>query len=956
MNGKKMAVLSAIFTLCAILATSGTVSACFTTYVSCEGKTTGAWAGDYGGVPYKSLDLDPVTVANSGVHSYDIVIKCSGGCENSGVNLFFFIWYPEGEPSGWSAVLTDSADGSGTNLHGKTIFWAKSTWYTADKHAYLKVTAPASGSSTAKINVKLWINGTSPANERCHCDVKTITQVGGGGPSGPSITVTSPNGGEKWEVGTTHPVTWTATGGTGTIKVKLELSTTGNSGPWTTIADDEDNDGSFTWTVPNSPSTNCFIRATATDSASPPATGTDLSNAAFEITPPAIPIPKVTVTSPIAGDEWEKLSTHDITWTANDGTGTLTIDIQYSTTGMAGPWATIATGETNDGKYSWTLPATVSDNCLVKVIATDTNSQKGEGISGQFKITHPPLNVKVVSPNGGEIWLVGDKKDITWTATGGSGSTTINIEFSTNGGATFESIVTGEANDGAYTWTVPNKPSTDCIVRVIAMDPLVTMESDESDTKFTIRLDTEKPSIEMLSPIGGEKWSIGTQHEINWNAYGGTGELTIKIEYSTSGNGGPWTQIATGEPNDGSFTWTVPNSPSTNCYIKITVKDSAVIPHERSTMNSLPFTITSKSIPQIRVTSPNGGEQLTVGSQHEITWDSLGGTGILKVKIEYSISGPTGPWEVIADNAPDTKKYTWDVPYKPTVNGYIRIMATDEASPPETSFDMNNAPFTITQWIVPRITVLSPNGGEKWEAGTQKEIKWDASGGTGGLKISLKYSTKGAGGPYLPIISNQDNTGSYIWTVPNEPSTTCYIQAFVEDSANPPQSSMDISNAAFEITGATKGMITGVVKNTAGKALKDVTINVFNQNVIVHTTKTIVDGSYTIQIAPGTYQINATADGYYASEKVTVTVKAGQETTQNFQMKPFQSEKTHDDEWIDDFIDINNPMFLGIIIAVLLLVLLPIIAVAASRRRKKGGPQQQWTQHNAVQPPPPPSR
>ena len=101
--------------------------------------------------------------------------------------------------------------------------------------------------------------------------------------------------------------------------------------------------------------------------------------------------------------------------------------------------------------------------------------------------TTPPT-VTVTSPNGGENWPVGTSQTITWTASDNSGVvTSIDIYYSTNGGATYPyTIATGETNDGAYTWTVPNTPSTTCRVKVVAHDAAGNIGEDESDADFTI--------------------------------------------------------------------------------------------------------------------------------------------------------------------------------------------------------------------------------------------------------------------------------------------------------------------------------------------------------------------------------------------------------------------------------------------------------------------------------------
>ena len=65
----------------------------------------------------------------------------------------------------------------------------------------------------------------------------------------PSITVLSPNGGEKWKHGTRHTISWKSTGSTGD-HVKIELLKSGSSNR--VISSRTDNDGSFSWTILNS--------------------------------------------------------------------------------------------------------------------------------------------------------------------------------------------------------------------------------------------------------------------------------------------------------------------------------------------------------------------------------------------------------------------------------------------------------------------------------------------------------------------------------------------------------------------------------------------------------------------------------------------------------------------------------------------------------------------------------
>lgn len=99
----------------------------------------------------------------------------------------------------------------------------------------------------------------------------------------------------------------------------------------------------------------------------------------------------------------------------------------------------------------------------------------------------------------------------------------------------------------------------------------------------------------------------------------------------------------------------------------------------------------------------------------------------------------------------------------------------------------------------PVITVSTPNGGEGYGIGTVRAIEWTASGGTGTLIVDLEYSTTGASGPWKPVASGLPDTGIYNWTVPNTPSTNCYIRAKVTDSDKPLDNYTDTSDNAFTI-------------------------------------------------------------------------------------------------------------------------------------------------------------
>ncbi len=174
--------------------------------------------------------------------------------------------------------------------------------------------------------------------------------------------------------------------------------------------------------------------------------------------------------------------------------------------------------------------------------------------------------VTVTSPNGGESWVIGSSHTISWSSTGLVGN--LNIDYSIDSGASWISIAADESNDGSYSWTVPDSVSASCLVRVQESDG---SPSDTSDAAFTISLEAQE-SLTVTAPNGGESWGIGSSKTVSWSSTGAVGNLDI--DYSVD-NGLNWTNIALGETNDGSYTWTVPDNASTSCLLRIQDEDGS---------------------------------------------------------------------------------------------------------------------------------------------------------------------------------------------------------------------------------------------------------------------------------------------------------------------------------------------------------------------------------------------
>jgi hypothetical protein len=87
--------------------------------------------------------------------------------------------------------------------------------------------------------------------------------------------------------------------------------------------------------------------------------------------------PEVTVVYPNGGETVEAGDTLDLQWVATDNVGVDSISIFYSTN-AGSDYSQICGAEPNDSLYEWIVPSTLSDSCLVKVVAYDPSLLTGE--------------------------------------------------------------------------------------------------------------------------------------------------------------------------------------------------------------------------------------------------------------------------------------------------------------------------------------------------------------------------------------------------------------------------------------------------------------------------------------------------------------------------------------------------------------------------------------------------
>jgi hypothetical protein len=226
----------------------------------------------------------------------------------------------------------------------------------------------------------------------------------------PSITVTSPNGGETWAAGSTQTIRWAYTLDPG-ASVKIDLLKGGvvdqTITPSTSIG--SNGSGSYAWTVPASQQAGSDYRIKVTSTSNSAYTDTSNNDVAI--------VAVITVTSPNGGERWPVGSVQTICWTYTGDPGA-SVKIDLLKGGVVNQTITSSTsvGSNGSGSYSWTVPASQQAGSDYRIRVTSTSNNTCTDTSDS-NMTIVPVNLSewpnAVSFANSDPWLAEHHDEIS---------------------------------------------------------------------------------------------------------------------------------------------------------------------------------------------------------------------------------------------------------------------------------------------------------------------------------------------------------------------------------------------------------------------------------------------------------------------------------------------------------------------------------------------------------------
>ena len=614
----------------------------------------------------------------------------------------------------------------------------------------------------------------------------------------PQVTVLTPNGGEVIRAGSRFRIQWQSSDDLQVASHDLLLSLDGlkSFAPLPDAAGQKTSglpgdQQFFDWEVPfDLQTTQGRVCVRARDVAGNELQ--DCNDANFTILQVQ---PSVRVLSPNGGEILTGGSRVTIRWTVSDGI--VEQEILLSLDGGASFPLTIASGLSGSAQsFDWTVPTTLSTRQgRIRVIAQDAAGRIATDDSdGDFIIDSRSPTVRVIVPNGGEVFRGGDTFRILWEASDDVRVISQLVQLSTDGGANYETIARLDGEARSFEWLVPRTLFTTAgRIRVIAQDEAGKASQDDSDGDFVITPDeVEPPAVRVISPNGGERIAAESTFMIRWESTDNVAVAYCDVLLSTDG-GATFNAIALrlrGNPQ--SYEWVVPDIETTQAQVGVRCQDYAGnYSQDASDFN---FTI-YRVVPSVRVVAPNGGEVILGGSTYTIRWASS--DGVVSQDILLSLDGgATFPIVIASGLAAEVQSYEWSVPTTvSTARGRIRVVAYNARG--HFGWDDSDGDFIIDSRS-PTVRVIVPNGGEVFRGGDVFEILWEASDDTRVVRQTIQLSTDG-GATYTDIVTlDGDDPTAFRWKVPLTLVTERgRIRVVVEDIAG--KVSQDASDADFSV-------------------------------------------------------------------------------------------------------------------------------------------------------------
>ncbi|MFY9224845.1 MAG: hypothetical protein WAQ98_19390 [Blastocatellia bacterium] len=316
----------------------------------------------------------------------------------------------------------------------------------------------------------------------------------------------------------------------------------------------------------------------------------------------------------------------------------------------------------------------------------------GLAISGDFTLGQSPT-LTTISPSAGDNLFANQQIQINWQTTVAPQSYSLashKVELSTNGGQSFTVIPGAEelpADARSFTWTVPNIQSANAQIRVSTVD-LGARRATSTTGTFSILqsapIDTQAPTVNFNSPVGGESFTSGSNLAIAWVSSDNIAVTSQDLSLSLDGGQTFPITIASGLAGSvQSFSFPIPENLATNqARLRLVVRDMAGNIGQSTTASNFTIAQAIDSIaPTVTISQPTSNSNVIAGSPIQVNWISTDNRAVISQALLLSLNGGQSFTTVASFGANDSSFLLNNINglSLTTPQAIVRITATDQA-------------------------------------------------------------------------------------------------------------------------------------------------------------------------------------------------------------------------------------------------------------------------------------
>ncbi len=588
-----------------------------------------------------------------------------------------------------------------------------------------------------------------------------------------SNAIIQPNGGEKWAVGTSHLITWTNY----VTKAAIQLSTDGGKTFTTLTGADSISGSTFTWNIPTSQtlSDSCLIKLVQVHDTSVYVESDSLFSIVATPASGAITLLQPSDT----GIHWKVGTEHLISWSDNFVDSVKVVLLRKNKVLNTDTiFDTLSTNAYGSG-YGWTIADTIPFDSTYKIaVYNAVDSTIADTSANYFTIdsitagdtTSVAKTITLVQPNGAERWAWNTEHLISWYD---NFSDPVKIALWHNG--SFVQVLAESVSGNGYAWTVPDSIPADTGYQVKVMNTADTTIADTSNATFSILTTPLGGTIRLIQPNDGEQWALQTTHLISWTS---NFSYPVIVELYSEDT---LYSVLDSTATDNRYTWSISDTIPTGSTFKVKVTSS--VDTSVNDISDSVFSIIAHPVGQTTtLVQPNGGEQWAYGEQHLISW-SDNFTDPIKVELYHDDTLYT-----VLDSSNTDNRYVWTVPDSLPVDTLYKVKITSTVDP--TIWDMSDSAFAIlAKPLGQSITLVQPNGGEKWAVGGSYLMSW-LENFKDPIRVELYHKDT-----LYTVLDSSNTDNRFTWTVPDTIPIDSSYRVKVIDTAD--TAIWDMSDSAF---------------------------------------------------------------------------------------------------------------------------------------------------------------